>query len=153
MRLRITNPMFSKEKIQEVVRFVRPGGISRFTVAVRGTRYASASGRAYCGSWHPRVMFKVGSSLKFPYSMTSRGAYLGVTVYSLEETLVFIMAHELRHLWQLKHPRGYRVWGARGQYSERDADAYALHKLREWRRRVVIAEPVANGKDRSASSV
>jgi hypothetical protein len=27
-----------------------------------------------------------------------------------------------------------RVWGARGQYSERDADAYAIRKVREFRK-------------------
>ena len=32
-------------------------------------------------------------------------------------------------------PRGRRVWGARGQFSERDADAYAIRMLRAWRRR------------------
>jgi hypothetical protein len=51
------------------------------------------------------------------------------------ERLVLIMAHELRHLWQGKTTsrRGY-VWGARGRYSEVDTEAYALRKLREWRR-------------------
>lgn len=51
------------------------------------------------------------------------------------EALVFVAAHELRHLWQAIVPRGRRVWGARGQYSERDCDAYALKMLRAWRRR------------------
>jgi hypothetical protein len=51
------------------------------------------------------------------------------------EALVYVLAHELRHLWQGRVHRGRRVWGSRGQYSERDADAYAIHKLREWRRR------------------
>jgi hypothetical protein len=26
------------------------------------------------------------------------------------------------------------VWGSRGQYSNRDADAYAIRKVREWRK-------------------
>lgn len=50
------------------------------------------------------------------------------------EALVYVMAHELRHLWQARVPRGRRCWGSRSQYSERDADAYAIHMLREWRR-------------------
>ena len=134
MRIRITNPLFTKEEVQEVIRFVRPSGISKFTVNVKRTRYQCASGRAYYSRWHPRILFKVGA-LRFPYTTTSRGAYLGVKLFNIEEVLVFIIAHELRHLWQMKHPKGYRVWGAKGQYSERDADAYALHKLREWRRK------------------
>ena len=50
------------------------------------------------------------------------------------EALVYLAAHELRHLWQARVPRGHRVWGSRGQYSERDADAYAIRQLRAWRR-------------------
>jgi hypothetical protein len=59
---------------------------------------------------------------------------LTVLFLSREEVLVHIFAHELRHLWQKNHPgkRG-KVWGAKGQYSERDADAYAIRKMREWR--------------------
>lgn len=45
------------------------------------------------------------------------------------------MAHEARHFWQHKVRKGWRVWGARGRYSEVDAEAYTIRKLREWRRR------------------
>jgi len=62
------------------------------------------------------------------------GGYLPMEFYNRVEALVAITAHELRHLWQAQHPKGWRVWGARGQFSERDADAYALHMLRLWRR-------------------
>lgn len=51
------------------------------------------------------------------------------------EMLVYLMAHELRHLWQARVPRGRRVWGARGQFSERDACAYGIQKVRAWRRK------------------
>jgi hypothetical protein len=54
---------------------------------------------------------------------------------SREEAFVHMIAHELRHIWHKKIPKGYRVWGARGLYSDRDADAYAIRKVREWRRR------------------
>lgn len=65
-----------------------------------------------------------------------RGGYLPrPTICNQVEALVYVMAHELRHLWQERVPRGRRVWGARGQFSERDADAYALRMLRAWRRR------------------
>jgi hypothetical protein len=65
-----------------------------------------------------------------------RGGYLPrPALGSRVEALVYVIAHELRHLWQGVVPRGHRVWGARGQYSERDADAYAIRMLRAWRRR------------------
>lgn len=55
------------------------------------------------------------------------------------EAFVYVLAHELRHLWQARVPRGRRVWGARSQFSERDADAYALRMLRAWRRREIAS--------------
>jgi hypothetical protein len=60
--------------------------------------------------------------------------YMPSEAFTDHERLVGIIAHELRHIWQRMHPRGYRVWGARGQYSERDADAYEIHMTRTWRR-------------------
>lgn len=63
------------------------------------------------------------------------GGYIDHILLSREEAVVDIIAHELRHLWQVRVKRGYRVWGARGQLSERDADAFAIRKTREWRRR------------------
>jgi hypothetical protein len=64
----------------------------------------------------------------------SVGGYIDCLVLSREEALVHILAHELRHFWQKNHPgRRGKVWGARGLYSDRDADAYAIRKMREWR--------------------
>jgi hypothetical protein len=74
-------------------------------------------------------------TLKFEfvsYSTGSRG-YIDNLLLSREEALVHVIAHELRHLWQAKIKKGHRVWGARGQFSEKDADAYAIRKTREWR--------------------
>ena len=64
----------------------------------------------------------------------SRG-YMLNECWSHHEELVHIVAHELRHLWQRRVKTGRRVWGARGQMSERDADAYGIHATRMWRRR------------------
>ena len=38
---------------------------------------------------------------------------------------IYILAHELRHVWQ---------WRVLGGISERDACAYGIHILRRWRR-------------------
>ena len=61
--------------------------------------------------------------------------YLPALHLTREEHLVHLIAHELRHLWQYHHPKGWRVWGARGRYSERDADAYAICEERAYRRK------------------
>lgn len=73
------------------------------------------------------------------------GGYINCLLLSREEAVILVMAHELRHLWQMDHRRrrgikegeggeGVGVWGSRGQYSNRDADAYAIRKVREWRK-------------------
>lgn len=75
------------------------------------------------------------------------GGYLPVTHGSRWEVLVYILAHELRHLWQAKakgKPRGM-VHGARGRFSERDASAYGLQMLRRYRRGELVPLPKATG--------
>src|SRR3990167_3080876 len=52
------------------------------------------------------------------------------------ECLVYIMAHELRHIWQakMKNKKGYYP-KSRGRFSEIDTEGYAITKLRAWRKR------------------
>jgi hypothetical protein len=128
------------ELIREIVRFVKPNGVSKFDLSIKNCKY-SGRGRAYSQgcSYHdtaaPLVIVSIGSADKFPVAWRDlAGGYLPMEFYNRVEALVAITAHELRHLWQAQHPKGWRVWGARGQFSERDADAYALHMLRLWRR-------------------
>lgn len=53
-------------------------------------------------------------------------------------TVTFTLQPQDVHV-QARVPKGRRVWGARGQFSERDADAYAIRTLRAWRRREVAS--------------
>ena len=71
----------------------------------------------------------------------ARGGYINHISLSREEELLCTLAHEFRHFWQSNHKtkRG-KVWGARGVFSERDACAYAIRKMREWRKLVCPRE-------------
>lgn len=131
------------ELIRKIVRFVKPQDVSNFDLMVKNHPLGTYAGAAYTNgsSYHatasPFVVVRIGPKKRFPQPPAPpRGpGYLpDPWVASREEGLVKILAHELRHMWQAKHPKGWRVWGARGKYSERDADAYALRKLREWRK-------------------
>lgn len=153
MRLRNATSI-PDQTIRDIVRFVKPHNVSGFDVRVGLMQkgWLGFKGRAYArgSSYHDRrcpfVNCYLSQSQKYPtppdnrdWLLGKRGhasrGYLPHPYFASEvEALVFLMAHEIRHLWQRKVPRGYRVWGARGQYSERDADAYAIRKLREWRR-------------------
>jgi hypothetical protein len=49
---------------------------------------------------------------------------------------------EIRHVWrsqieEWERRRRGMVWGARGVFSERDADAFAIRKVREYRRHIM----------------
>ena len=84
--------------------------------------------------WQWWRCWKIYESIKDTPKVFSSGGYISSLELSREESLVHILAHEMRHYWQMNHPgkRG-KVWGARGKFSERDADAYAIRKQREWR--------------------
>ena len=146
--------------VRDIIRAVKPAGLSKFDVRVSNASGRYFSGRAYArgsgyhdtaapfvvvkvqraGNWRPFVM---------PKSERRKGYLHGYVVGSRLEALVFILAHELRHLWQGVGDGRRRgmVWGARGKYSERDADAYALRMLRRFRRgELRLCYPSLNGR-------
>jgi len=142
MRLRNTSGL-PDEVVREVINFVKHSGLSKFDVMVKKSSSSFAGMAYYKGSgFHmsadPFITLRIGPDAKFPMKATphkkGRG-YLGAGwICNRLEALVFVAAHEMRHLWQSKVKKGYRVWGARGQFSERDADAYGIRMLRAWRR-------------------
>jgi hypothetical protein len=132
---------FQDKKIREIIEFVRPSGISNFDVRISNSKTRKYRGCCYYNgaSCHdtadPFIVVRITENENyFPtYTTYKKGGYINDRLLSREEALVHLIAHELRHLWQKKVKKGYRVWGARGQFSERDADAYAIRRTREWR--------------------
>jgi len=158
MRLKNTTDL-SNEKIREIIRFVKPNGVSldQVKITIHNVRSSGHfAGHTDCiGYIYVRItpkenMFPVYHNLRQEYSksvgikdngevimkmFTKNGGYLPSLILSREEAFVHLLAHELRHHWQRKHSgRRGKVWGARGRYSERDADAYAIRMQRKWRR-------------------
>ena len=141
--MRLTNNTdFPDKRIREIIKFVRPNGISNFDVMIKNSRICLYRGRCYYNgsSFHrttnPFIVVRITKDEGcFPlYRTTKKGTgYISSLLLSREEAIIHVIAHELQHLWQAKVKRGHRVWGARGQFSERDADRYAIRKTREWR--------------------
>jgi hypothetical protein len=161
MKLRNETKLRAK-LLREMVNFCCPSGVTDFLIRFAHGR--SYSGGAYSEQYanfvakketgfRGRVYWEKTRNecsdvvIRIPHYAKGRGkienttrggrGYLPSVEYTREEALVHLVAHELRHLYQALHPdrqRG-RVWGARGQFSERDADAYAISRTRHWRRR------------------
>ena len=133
----------SNSTIRAIVRAVRPAGISNFDVTIRNTTRKGCAGRAYTNGsgYHetadPFLVVRVARTDALARSIRQAdGGYLPSVWGSRLEALLFVLAHELRHMWQAagQNPRRGMVYGARGRFSERDADAYALQMLRRYRR-------------------
>lgn len=134
MRL-INRTRVPDQLIRDVARFVMPPGVHNVWITI-GNSSRGYSGRA----GGKRCFVAVDSGCRtFPryYYPYQYGVQKGRKWWVVNDTemLVILLAHELRHCWQSKatNKRGY-AWGSRGRYSEVDTEAYALRKLREWRR-------------------
>lgn len=155
----------STDRLRAMIRFVCPSNVTGFHITFKNDGagslhgYAYHSGTAYHRDEHgkcpPLVTIHVPKGWKGlkgrcpgykdprvanpvygrPVRYSSGRGYMTAECFTHEERMVNIIAHELRHLWQKRVPKGYRVWGARGRFSERDADAYAIRMTRAWRRR------------------
>jgi hypothetical protein len=135
--VRLTNTSaLPTERVREVIAFVKPANVSGLSIRLTESR-CLCRGRAYWSRGY--CLVRVNTKRAFPawYHPYQYGQHKGRKWWcaGAEEVLVLIMAHELRHFWQAKVPRGWRAWGSKGQFSEIDTEAYAIRMLRAWRRR------------------
>lgn len=149
MRFRNTTEI-PNDWLRAAIAAVKPANVSNFEVWVKNGESgicgkAYVQGCSFSGKANPYILLRVAKKLQTdsrfnkPYhyydsAMVGKGYLAHFYLYTRRELVLFVLAHELRHLWQSKIRKGYRVWGALGQYSERDADAYALRMVRRYRR-------------------
>lgn len=141
----------SSETLRAIIRAVRPPGIGNFDVRIsnnadKGARgVAYTQGHSYHNTANPFIVVSVArTDARARHKGKARGAYLPEVWGSRIEAVLWVLAHELRHMWQaggsldnrrhIVRPRRGMVYGSRGRFSERDADAYALRMLRAFRR-------------------
>ena len=151
------------ELLREIVGFCCPPRVTDFVIRFARSRrgyHAKAWSRGYavftadkkrgfrsraywegtgteCSEVLIRIPHYSQSRRKIENKQRGGGGYLPSVEHTREEATVHLVAHELRRLYQALHPdrqRG-RAWGARRQFSERDADAYAISRTGHWRRR------------------
>ncbi len=138
MRLKNTTDI-PDETIRSLIRDITGGNIPLNEVKIWNAS-SGGSGRAH--PWMKNIMVKVPETeRKARRVWQAHGAYLTHTIGSRMEALVQILAHEIRHVWRCDHQNG-KVWGSRGKYSERDADAFGIRMLRKFRRGEFEVKPV-----------
>ena len=141
--------------VRAALRFVMPPGVTNARVILKPCEYGTVNGYAHIGQntvmlkvGRQRVLYKVRfngevkrlcwlyPSTRFVYQygqLKGRRYWLANEV----ECLVYLAAHELRHLWQDKttaRRRAGMAFGSRGRFSEIDAESYSIRKLRAWRK-------------------
>lgn len=165
--MKITNTTnLDNELIRDIIRFVRPSGITNFDVMIKNSGDRHIAGRAYVSgkcSYHatnsPFVVCRIPTgkdkvihgfkgSRDNPVTWIEKhypqrlftyqiGHLKGKRYYiaNRTEALVYVISHELRHLWQgkAKNKAGYYP-KSKGRYSEIDTEGYAITMLRKWRK-------------------
>lgn len=134
------------EEARAIYEAVCPSGLPAHDVSLKNNPGRGGRGRAYWNgsgyhaSARPFVVVSLPTTEQAARQRRhsdGEDGYLPVALGSRRECLVYILAHELRHLWQAaakgKRGRGM-VWGSRGRFSERDACAYGMQMLRRYRR-------------------
>ena len=131
---------FSTAAIDSIIRLVRPRGTPYFQTIIVPE---PVGGRGFFGCarekgkdlLNPVVLVYVGDKIKYPYEIKYPKVRQGYA-YDDVELLVFLLAHEIRHVWQFdwRHDRGYRSSTSESSRSEVSANKYALRMLDRFKR-------------------
>src|SRR5271165_6043528 len=113
--------------LKEVVQFATPAGTGPIKIWFKRAKPKRFS---VC-SWSDESYISARIPPPYVFQRPYKGAGGACT---WEEAVVGLVAHTARSIWQWTNPNGRRVWGARGRLSGRESNAYAIRKVREWRR-------------------
>jgi hypothetical protein len=153
----INTTNYCSDKLKEIVKWCLPQGLHLKDVQkidFGNTKY-SFHGRAWSVSMRAHIGVPKYTKYIKPYISGGERGYLPVKTYSWEESLIDLVAHELRHIWQYKNTkwecnngemqrkkkffhgikkiRKYNM-GTKASLSEVDATLYAMRKVREYRK-------------------
>lgn len=142
--LLINTTSYCSVKLKEIIKWCLPQGLHLKDIRKIdfGNTKLSWHGRAWYGGM--RVHIGVPTYRKYikPYQSGGFRGYLPVNTYSWEESLIELIAHEVRHIYQYKKNKFYHGikkirkynMGTKAKLSEVDASLYAKRKVREYRR-------------------
>lgn len=154
----INSTKLCSDKLKEIVKWCLPQGLNLKDIGKIdfGNTRLGWHGRAWSGSMRAHIAVPEYKKYIKPYISGGFRGYLPVKTYSWEESLIELVSHEIRHIWQYKNtkwtsnPNGYikpkkkffhgikkiRKYnmGTRAKLCEVDASLYAMRKVREYRK-------------------
>ena len=131
--------------LKEYIRYCMPTGLSLKDVSV--IKFDNSTLHFHGRAWPLDMRTTIGVPSKYkyrrPFKTGGFRGYLPNTVYTWDEHLIELIAHELRHLWQYKYDfkvgretkkiRKYNM-GTRAKLCEVDASLYAKRVVRGYRK-------------------
>jgi hypothetical protein len=139
----INTTSYCSDKLKEIIKWCLPQGLH--LKDIRKIDFGNTKLGWHGRAWYSgRVHIGVPAYSKYvkPYISGGERGYLPLKTYNWEESLVDIIAHEVRHLWQYKKNKFYHGikkirkynMGTKAKLSEVDATLYAIRKVREYRK-------------------
>ena len=154
----INTTSYCSNKLKEIVKWCLPQGLNLKDIREIdfGNTKIGWHGRAWSVSMRAHIALPKYSKYVKPYKSGGFRGYLPVKTYSWEESLIELVSHEIRHIWQYKNTkwksdssgivqkkkkfyhgikkiRKYNM-GTKANLSEVDASLYAMRKVREYRK-------------------
>ena len=132
---------FPVRKIDRLAKFVRPPGTPYFQTAIVPVPLDDFSngfhGCVFDRDFlaNPIVRIYIGARIKYPEPVAdnrTRSVRRLCMLRNDTETMLFLLAHEARHVWQSRNGHGIRWHGPRHP-TEIDADLYGRRMLNKYR--------------------
>lgn len=128
-------------KLEKIIKFVKPRGLKLCDITIKDSysKYYPWRAEFYFQDYHnPHIICRFNSYEFFPFHSHSRKSFKGYNYdnYNFETKtacLVYILAHEIYHLFTLRHPDLTYLMYSTLPDKEELADAYAIKKLNQYK--------------------
>jgi len=130
--------------LHQIIRYCQPSGV--YLKDIKQFKFKSTKRYHHGAYYHnKRIVIHVPKPFTYtkPHVRLQRRGYLESTHYTWLEELIYVVAHEMRHMWQhnndWKLPRIIKrirkhTMGTRAKLTEVDACVYGIQKARAWRK-------------------
>jgi len=129
--------------LHQIIRYCQPSGV--YLKDIKQFKFKSTKYYHHgCYFHNKRIVIHVPKPFTYtkPHVRSQSGGYLESTHYTWLEELIYLVAHEMRHMWQhnnqwkvpreAKRVRKHRM-GTNASLTEVDACLYGIRKMRQYR--------------------